>query len=38
MDELSVEGNSMWDSLPEDATRVINLDELQFGRNYKKEK
>ena len=38
MDELSVEGNSMGDSLPEDATRVINLDELQFGRNYKKEK
>ena len=38
MDELSVEGNSMWDSLPEDATRVINLDELQFGRNYKQEK
>ena len=38
MDELSVEGNSMWDSLPEDATRIINLDDLQFGRNYKKDK
>ena len=38
MDELSVEETSLWDSLPEDATRVINLDELQFGRNYKKEK
>ena len=38
MDALAVEENSLWDSLPEDATRVIKLDELQFGRNYKKEK
>ena len=38
MDALAVEEDSLWDSLPEDATRVIKLDELQFGRNYKKEK
>ena len=38
MDELAVEETSLWDSLPEDATRVINLDDLQFGRNYKKDK
>lgn len=38
MEELSASEASVWDSLPEDATRVINLDELQFGRNYKKEK
>ena len=39
MDALAVEAEpSLWDSLPEDATRIINLDELQFGRNYKKEK
>ena len=35
---FSAENRSLWDSLPEDATRVIKLDELQFGRNYKKEK
>ena len=38
MDELAVEERSVWDNLPEDATRVINLDDLQFGRNYQKEK
>ena len=39
MDALAVEAEpSLWDSLPEDATRIINLDELEFGRNYKKEK
>ena len=38
MDELAVEETSLWDSLPEDATRVISLDDLQFGRNYKKDK
>lgn len=42
LDELSVAGShgqeSIWDSLPEDATRVINLDDLQFGRNYNVEK
>ena len=38
MDELAVEETSLWDDLPEDATRVIKLDDLQFGRNYKKGK
>ena len=37
MDELAVEETSLWDDLPEDATRVINLDDLQFGRNYQKD-
>ena len=38
MDALAVEETSLWDDLPEDATRVIKLDDLQFGRNYKKGK
>ena len=37
MDELAVEETSLWDDLPEDATRVIILDDLQFGRNYQKD-
>ena len=42
LDELAVEEShdqeSIWDTLPEDATRIINLDDLQFGRNYNREK
>lgn len=29
--------NTFFQSSPEEATRVINLDELQFGRNYKRD-
>ena len=42
LDELAVEEHhdqeSIWDTLPEDATRVINLDDLQVGRNYNRDK
>lgn len=41
VNELAVEAEqeqeTIWDDLPEDATRIINLDDLQFGRNYNKE-